>query len=250
MKNKIRTVIVAIFSFILFTVVFYALIKRYATPLIAYIASSTLALIFMSIYLGASEKNRKNAKAKENMKNFFIFTPTSPQEYFSLALSSRYKTSSINNVLVAGDACVYFYFSLSPLSQSNVIDCFKNRTKDKIIIMCFSYDKKAYRLCESLPCDIKIFDEHMVFKFLSAFNSLPKEEILISKKYPFSALIKDFSSAKLTKRLFFSSFVIAMFSFITPFKNYYAIISFILLLLCILPYFLRLIFANTKNTPR
>lgn len=250
MKNKIRTLLDAIFSLILFTLVFYVLLKRYTTPSLAFLSSFVLALLFLSIYLNASEKLLKNVEEKENMKNFFIFTPVCPQDYFAKALSKRYKVQKQNDKLIVENTEIYFSLSLSSLSVSSVVDAFKNRVRDNVVIMCFSYEKKALRLALSLPCNICVFDENKVFELLSHFKALPKNKIQIKKKYPFREVVKDFSKAKLNKRLLFSSLIIALFSFITPFNTYYSIISCVLLLLCILPYVLKIFFRQKENTPR
>ena len=239
-KNKITIFLDAIFSFILFTLLFYALTKRLASAPIPLIASISLALIFQNLYLCASIKNRKNAKKKENMRNFFIFTPVNAQEYLETALHGRYQSTLENNRLTIGDSYVYTALSLTPLSYSNVVDAFKNRTKDKIVIFCFSYDKKAYRLASSLPCDIKILNEDDLFYLLQSFNALPKTQVQITKKYPFKSFLLDLAYAKHNKRLLFSAFVITLFSFISPFKNYYTIVALFLLLLAVIPSIIRL----------
>lgn len=250
MKNKIRIVIDAIFSLILFCVIFYALLKRYTTQNLALFSSFILSLLFLSIYVKGSDKQIQNAKEKENMKNFFIFTKVNPAKYFKKILEKRYEITEENGKLLSQKSEVCFALSLSPLSVSFVVDAYKNRSKDKIVIMCFSYDKKAMLMAKSLPCDIVIFDEEKVFKLLSSFKGLPQEKIEIKRKYPLSTLLKDFSSSRLSKRLFVSSFIIALFSFITPFKNYYAFLAIILLILCFLPYFLRLFYKIKENTLR
>lgn len=250
MKNKFRIVIDAFFSLILFCVVFYGLLKRYTTQNLALFSSFILSLLFLSIYIKGSDNQIKNAKEKENMKNFFIFTKVNPSIYFKSVLEKRYKVKQENEKLIVEKSEVCFALSLSPLSVPFVVDAYKNRSKDKIVIMCFSYDKKAMLMAKSLPCDIVIFDEEKVFKLLSSFKGLPQEKIEIKRKYPLSTLLKDFSSSRLSKRLFVSSFIIALFSYITPFKNYYAFLAIILLILCFLPYFLRLFNKIKENTLR
>ena len=91
MKNKITIFLDAIFSFILFTVVFFALLKRLTNSPYSLLGAITLSLITQNAYLSNSIKNRAKNKNKENMKNFFIFTPTNHIEYFASALSTRYK---------------------------------------------------------------------------------------------------------------------------------------------------------------
>ncbi|MBE5732474.1 MAG: hypothetical protein E7353_05475 [Clostridiales bacterium] len=240
MKNKIRNFIDAIFSFILFYIVFYALFIRYSTHTIASLCAIDIAFILQNVYLSRSEKSRKRAMLKENLKNFFIFTPVNLTEFFAHALSVRYKTDKTNGKLTIGDAYVHFALSLSPLSYANVADAFKNRTKDKIVIMCFSCDKKALKLAQSLPVDIKIMEEDEVFKLLAFVKALPTKHVEISRKYPLRNFLQDIAHAKISKRLLFSAFVIALFSLITPFRNYYIFFSVFLILIAIIPSFIRL----------
>ena len=246
MKNKIRNFIDAIFSFILFYIVFYALFIRYSTRPITMLSSIDIAFILQSVYLSRSEKSRKRAMQKENMKNFFIFTPVNLTDFFAHALSVRYKTDKTNGKLTIGDAYVHFALSLTPLSYANVADAFKNRTKDKIVIMCFSCDKKAMKLAQSLPANIKIMEEDEVFRLLSYVKALPTKHVEISRKYPLKNFLRDIAYAKMNKRLLFSAFVIAIFSLITPFRNYYIFFSVFLLLLAIIPSFIRLAIKHTK----
>lgn len=250
MKNKIRLALDGIFAFILFFVVFYALTKGQNEKIICIISSIDLSIIFLSIYLGASEKSIKNSRDKENMKNFFIFTRVNVVDYFFTALSSRYTVTKQDCFLTVENTNVFFFLSHSPLSQANVIDSFKNRTREKIAIFCFSFDKRAYRLAQSLPCSITIFNEDKIYELLSLLSYLPTKKIEVKKKYPLTLVVKDFLDAKLSKRLLFSSFILALFSFITPFKNYYAILSFALLILCFSPYIINLFFRQKENTLR
>ncbi len=240
MKNKIRIFIDAIFSFILFSVVFYALFVRYSTHFFALLGAIDIALILQSTYLSHSEKSRKRAKQKENCKNFFIFTPVDCVKYFSHALSVRYKTDKTDGKLTVGNAYVHFALSYSPLSYAAVVDAFKSRTKDRVVIMCFSCDKKARQLAQSLPIPVRIMEEDEVFRLLSFVKALPSKHVEISKKYPIKNLINDVAHAKTSKRLLFSALVIALFSLITPFRNYYIFFSVFLILLAIIPSFLRL----------
>lgn len=240
MKTKIQIFMDAISSFILFAIIFYALFTRYTTRLYALLSAVDLAVILQCVYLAHSEKSRTKAEQKENLKNFFIFTPVNLTQYFANALSVRYKTDKTDGKLTVGDSYVHFALSLSPLSYANVADAFKNRTRDKIVIFCFSYDKKAMRLAQNLPVQVKIMDENETFKLLSFVKALPKKRIEISKKYPLKQLFSDLANAKLNKRLLFSAFIITLFSFITPFKNYYVFFAVFLLLLAIVPSVIRL----------
>lgn len=241
MKNKIRNFIDAIFSFLLFFIVFYALLDRYHDKLLSILGSIDVALILQCVYLGKSRESRLKNEQKENLKNFFIFTPVNCASYFAHALSVRYKTERNGNELTVGDACVYFALSLSPLSYSNVVDAFKKRTSDKTVIMCFSCDKKAFRLAQSLPWNVKIMQEDEVFELLRTFNALPDKRVEITKKYPIKNVLFDIANAKINKRLLFSAFIVALFSLLTPFKNYYIFFAVFLILLSIIPSFIRLV---------
>ncbi len=241
MKNKIRIFIDAIFSFILFSFVFYALFARYTSRLYATIGAIDFAFILQNIYISRSERSRKRAEQKENLKNFFIFTPVNLVEYFAHALSVRYKTEKKDGLLTVGDAYVHFALTLSPLSYSNVVDAFKKRTRDKIVIMCFTCDKKARHLAQSLPAKIKILEEDEVFRLLSFVKALPQKHVEITRKYPLKNFLHDIANAKINNRLLISAFVIALFSLITPFRNYYIFFSVFLLLLSIIPLFVRLV---------
>ncbi len=240
MKNKIRNFIDAIFSFILFYIVFYALFIRYSTRSIATLCAIDIAFILQCVYLSRSEKSRKLASQKENLKNFFVFTPVNLVDYFAHALSVRYKIVKTDGKLTVGNAYVHFALSLSPLSYSNVADAFKNRTTDKIVIMCFTCDKKAKQLAQSLPISIKILEEDDIFKLLSFVKALPQKHVEISRKYPIKNYLHDIANAKMNKKLLFSALIIALFSIITPFKNYYIFFSVFLILLAIIPSFVRL----------
>ena len=246
MKNKIRIFIDAIFSFILFYVVFYALFIRYSIRIFAILGAIDLSLILQSVYLAYSERSRKRALQKENLKNFFIFTPVNLTEFFAHALSVRYKTDKTGGKLTIGDAYVHFALSLSPLSYSAVADAIKNRTKDKIVIMCFSCDKKAMQLAQSLPIDIKIMEEDEVFRLLLFLKALPTKHVEITRKYPLKNMLTDIARAKMNKRLLFSALVIAIFSLITPFRNYYIFFAILLLFLAIIPSFIRLAIKSQR----
>jgi magnesium-transporting ATPase (P-type) len=112
--------------------------------------------------------------------------------------------------------------------------------------MCFSCDKKAMKLAQSLPANIKIMEEDEVFRLLSYVKALPTKHVEISRKYPLKNFLRDIAYAKMNKRLLFSAFVIAIFSLITPFRNYYIFFSVFLLLLAIIPSFIRLAIKHTK----
>ena len=233
MKNKIRAISDFVFSFVLFLMVFfsigYAKIEGGYLPLFCI----TLTFLCQAVYLKASNEGYENHKQLESIYNFFVYTNANATQYFYNALKTRYEVKKEGEILSVGKYNIFIHLSFSPLSVGAVINAFKNKTKDRILFLCFDCDKQARNLCSRLPAYVHIMEKNEVFKLLKSLNALPKHDFTFSKKNRLATALSIASAPKMSKGFILSACVVLLFSFISPFKTYYRIFALIILIISV-----------------
>lgn len=250
MKNKIRTISDAIFSFVLFMTVFFSIAHGKIEKNYLLLFCLILTFLCQSIYLKASNDDYAFSKEKTNLYNYFVYTKVNATAYFYDALKTRYEVENNGEFLTIGKYNVFVNLSFSPLTLGSVINAFKNRTRDHLVFICFDCDKQARNLCMRLPAYVHIWQKNEVYSLLNALNAIPVHDFSFSKKNNLSHLFSSQNAPKLSKSFIFSACIILLFSFFSPFKAYYRIFTAFLLILTVVLPLVRLIIKRKNRISR
>lgn len=248
MKNKIHTISDAIFSFVLFMTVFFSITYGKIESPYLLLFCLTMTFLCQAVYLKASNDDYISSKETTDVYNFFVYTKVNAVDYFYNALKNRYQVKKDGDLLTIGKYNVFIHLSFAPLSVGAVINAFKNRTKENLVFICFDCDKQARNLCMRIPAYVHIWQKHETYKLLKALKAIPQCSFSFSKRNRLSSILSMQNAPKISKGFVFSTCVILLFSFVSPFRTYYRIFALVILVFSVLlPLILLIVKNKIKN---
>ncbi len=214
----VLTIVLLVFNFLWLQI----LTKNIAIT--AILACLTTFLIAFVIWQIGSHVESSPYSERELAEEFAIRGNSYALTIFALALQNE-NFELKGNVLASEKTAIVANFKLGDLSLSDVLNCYQqNKNKQTIIILTNSISAGCLQFARRFNSEIEIVSMKNIFKFLKAKNALP---VIEKRKSTFS--FKDFFSIffkqKNAKYFLLTSIPLLIFSFLTPMKIYYIIMS-------------------------
>ena len=226
---------------------------------IVYTVLTTLIIEILIHFLAGKRQNKLNLKSSE-LKHasqialtFALDSEKALNFLFDLA-KQKHKTEKKKNYILIKNKNVesgqdYFnillpYFKLENFSKNDlakILNTLKNVQYEKLIICSGAFSKDVFSFIKTLRQKIILLDAENAYNNLyKKYNFFPNE--LVELKQDAKIKLKDFFSLALNKQrskgYFFASIILLISSFLFRMNLYYVISSSILLILCLVSYFL------------
>ena len=244
-KLKLSTALDGLFIFGISFFIFYALIKQkiysvYSTTILSVILSASISFFFIVVI---SYKNRKKTdidlqnKKIQAFKEYLYFLQD--DEIIKL-ISSYLDKAQIeyqvkNNGFYLKNEKIVLFFTFSPdlISLTTCINFYKQTPKNyKTAILLSNYDGKVKDFSPLFE-KVKLYSVNDFYNGLKENNLLPYFEIPSIKKNNFSKLISSFLVKGNVKKFFLWGAVLTLFSTVTYYKVFYALLGTAFLLIAV-----------------
>lgn len=210
----------------------YSFIISILVPAIILLLFSPLKKIY-----NAKQVVKKNTRAyAENISNYLLTNRLSDTIPIILKLFTLEGATFLSyGHFMYKTKDVIFAFDYNTLDSSNIYKILRDRKYDDIIIFCLAHNLPA--LPDNITVTIyNLYD--IVDKFKTA-NNLSAPEIHFKKppKYSLKDIFRIALNKSTSKKYFYSSIVLILTSFFTPYYVYYITISTILMVLSVISRF-------------
>lgn len=210
----------------------------------------TIAFEIIHRYFQKKKKSSQNLKfkEKEDADNMFLslLTDNKYMKFYESMLSTRH-----NNVLTKktyfiinkenNKSILYPHLKLGTLKPDSLIEILKivkPANADKIIILCFEYDKDSIAFLKNFKEEIILLDRFESYSLYKEYEFFPEitQEYKKEAKLTFKDLLAYSFNRSRTKGYLISSIILIITSFFVKINVYYCVISSILLLFALISY--------------
>ncbi len=244
-KLKLSTALDGLFIFGISFFIFYALIKQkiysvYSATILSVILSMIISFFFIVVI---SYKNRKKTdielenKKIQAFKEYLYFLQNDKIiKLISSYLDNAQKEYEVKNnaFYLKNEKTVLFYtFSPDLTTLTTCINFYKQTPKNyKTAILSSNYDVKVKEFSPLFE-KVQLYSANDFYNGLKEKNLLPDFEIPNKQKINFTKLLSSILVKRNVKKFFLWGAVLTLFSTITYYKLFYALIGTIFLLIAV-----------------
>ncbi len=227
------------FSFLLVAFITLLLFRHFSLSLaLAFplaFSCGILAACAIASLLKSKRKHLDLKKSDESQKrklllHLALLSSEAQTSFFSRVLTAE-RVSSLR--LSTADTIYSLFFRFAPVSADEIAKLFRQKTAKAKCVLCDRIEDEAKKLCEVLDIRVKTGEE---------VYALVKERELLPKNYLGQETPPDKTKRRLqtafsktnSRRVFVSGLLLLITSVFTPWRTYYLIFSFILLLTALL----------------
>ncbi len=241
-KLKLSIALDGLFVFGISFFIFYALVKPkilsvFTATGVSVVLSALVSFLFMLVI---SYKQKLNGDKQDRIN---MIDALNNQLYLSkdseiVNLISSYLEKVNYNFEVKksafyfkeSKAVLYFYFTPDELSLTKTLEFYKKTPKGyKTVVLASNYDNKVKEFFTDLK-DVSLYKTSDFYVALEEKNLLPKLTVKGKQKITFNKLIAHFLQKKNVKKFFIYGALLLLFSTISYYKFFYALIGTIFLI--------------------
>lgn len=235
---------------LLFILYFYLFEKALYCMILSLLSLLVILLIYFGIVKSKKEKNKINIKEQKHCNKIFFSLPYLSQikQYNfikNLFEKAGFVLTSKNNILTAEKNNIKrnIFFIFDKKADINTIYKCEQQRQDSsskaFILLCQEIEEDAYSVLKNIDNDKNlIITKNNLYKIMKKYDFYP--EILYTekqnKKHIKQLFLYTFNRDRF-KGYFILATIMFLFSFISPFKNYYLSFAAILFIFCLFTLF-------------
>jgi Ca2+/Na+ antiporter len=262
--KRIDFLFVSVVLFLIFYIFYYFYFRKAVyCAVLSFLTLSAILMVYWGVFRKKKAEEKQSAEDKKQAEIIFCslpyFSPDELNAYFKkLFEKAGYSVSFDTGLFIAEKndikKNVYFCFD-KPVERYEVYTCERQRRKSGsqgFILLCEEIEEDGLEAANNIDNKYNIVLCHeSLYGVMKKYGEYPGILYLGKPKKKGKSFFKNIFKRERFRSYFFLAAIMFLFSFVSPFKNYYLIFSGLLLIFCLFTLTMgnRKGFEKEKDTP-